>query len=223
MREAPHPPGERADDRARVLPADADEHQVAGLPFDKRGDVRVLRLPSGLAPRGLRRPRAARGSRPSRPPVAAPRCSRASTVERSAGVAVGPQGLLQHAPALDEQTEIDGLVRLSSGSSGNVRLSHPAICPLGGELGRNNRSECGRIARRHRLGRRPRAQARLSAAAARYPRRPPWRRTSRLTVEAARPMSRLMRCRDHPVAKPQCSRGPQLWIGSVKKAAYLFA
>ena len=92
------------------------------------------------------------------------------------------------------------------GSSGYARRSQPTICwgdHLCASLVATASRKAGYVAKRHRLGRRPRAHARWSAAAARYRRGPPWRRTSRLTVEGARPRSRLICRTDKPRATPR--------------------
>ena len=92
------------------------------------------------------------------------------------------------------------------GSSGYARRSQPTICwgdHLCASLVATASRKAGYVAKRHCLGRRPRAHARWSAAAARYRRGPPWRRTSRLTVEGARPRSRLICRTDKPRATPR--------------------
>ena len=92
------------------------------------------------------------------------------------------------------------------GSSGYAWRSQPAIC-WGDQAcaslvaTASRRAAC--VAKRHRLGRRPRAHAAASAAVARYRRRPPWRRTSRLTVEGARRSWRLICRSDAPRARPR--------------------
>src|SRR6266849_1259004 len=59
------------------------------------------------------------------------------------------------------------------------------------------------LARRHRLGRKADSQAWLSASWARYCGRPPWRLTSRLTVEAARSKRLAISRIDEPEAIPR--------------------
>src|SRR5271169_6358069 len=59
------------------------------------------------------------------------------------------------------------------------------------------------MARRHRLGRKAESQARCSASLARYSGRPPWRATSRLTVDAARSKPFAISRIDEPEAIPR--------------------
>src|ERR1700678_3764280 len=58
-------------------------------------------------------------------------------------------------------------------------------------------------ASRHGLGRRADFQARWSASLARYRERPPWRTTSRLTVDAARSSPLAISRIDQPEAMPR--------------------
>ena len=92
------------------------------------------------------------------------------------------------------------------GSSGYARRSQPAICwgdHACASLVATASRRAGCVAKRHRLGRRPRAHAAASAAAARYRRRPPCRCTSLLTVDGARRTWRLMCRSDVPRARPR--------------------
>ena len=92
------------------------------------------------------------------------------------------------------------------GSSGCAWRSQPAICwgdhACASLVATASRS-AGCVAKRHRFGRRPRAHAAASAVAARYRRRPPCRRTSRLTVEGARRSWRLICRSEVPRARPR--------------------
>ena len=75
------------------------------------------------------------------------------------------------------------------GSFGKVRLSHPAICcgdQSAASFSATRARSNGERASRQGFGRRVRSQARASATDARYCRRPPFRRTSRLIVDGAR-------------------------------------
>jgi len=91
-------------------------------------------------------------------------------------------------------------------SSGNARLSHPEICagdPSSASFSATCQRSSGWLASRHGFGRSARSQARASASVARYVLRPPWRATSRLTVEAERPRRAAMRRIDCPAAIPR--------------------
>src|SRR5260370_34476274 len=91
-------------------------------------------------------------------------------------------------------------------SSGYCVFSHPEICSgdqsntsLLATIFRNLRL----LARRHLFGRSPDPQACLSASWAREAERPPWRLTSRLTVDAARPRPLAIVRIDEPGAIPR--------------------
>lgn len=80
------------------------------------------------------------------------------------------------------------------GSRGCCRFSHPAICcgaHLASSFVATTRHNSGCCTSLHRFGRSARSHAARSAETARYALRPPWRLTSRLTVEAGRPSSRV--------------------------------
>ena len=117
------------------------------------------------------------------------------------------QRLVEHAAALHEQTQVDRFVRHVHRRIIRIRLTEPAGDLLGRpllrELGGHRGTPRGDVAKRHRLGRRLRAHAAASAVAARYRRRPPCRRTSRLTVDGARRSWRLICRTDVPLARPR--------------------
>ena len=91
-------------------------------------------------------------------------------------------------------------------SAGNSRLSHPETCSgdqSSASFSATRHRSSGWLARRHGFGRSASSQARASASVARYDLRPPWRATSRLTVEGERPKLAAMRRIDSPPAIPR--------------------
>ena len=111
-------------------------------------------------------------------------------------------------PTLHEQTPVDRLVRHVQLRLGRKGLSEPPRDllrrPVLGEFRRHQRAQGHRAREPTRLrptGTRP--HARVSATAARWCRRPPWRRTSRLTVEGVRPRRRPICRSDSPRASPR--------------------
>ena len=92
------------------------------------------------------------------------------------------------------------------GSPGYRAFSHPAICcgdHWPDSFPATSLHRAGLNASRQGLGRSAQSNARSSARAARYTRRPPLRPTSRLIVEAARPRSRPILLRVRPSARPR--------------------
>src|SRR5208282_5283488 len=109
-------------------------------------------------------------------------------------------------------------------SAGYWVFSHPEICS--GDQSRisllaTSFRNFTWTARRQRLGRRADSQAWWSASWARYSGRPPWRATSRLTVDAARSRPLAISRIDEPEASPRemSSRSTAVSTGSERRYA----
>ena len=117
------------------------------------------------------------------------------------------RALLQHTSALHEQAQVNRLVRHL-----HVRILwmgplEPARDllrrPIRRELLGHARAQDGTLGESTALGRSARSHVAASATAARYPRRPPCRPTSRLTVDVGRPSCTASWLKDTPVARPR--------------------
>ena len=160
--------------------------------------------------RGRRGPRPSRDARESTPRRQSTSRVRGRVLRASVGAPLAQvrhQRLLEHAAALYKEAEINRFVRYLHFRICRIRVSEPAgdllWRPLSASFAATASRNAGRVAKRQTFGRRLRAHARVSATDARYWRRPPCRRTSRLTVDAARPEPRLTARIDAPFAKPR--------------------
>lgn len=91
-------------------------------------------------------------------------------------------------------------------SPGKRSFSQPEICSgdhCSASFSATSCRNAGEVARWHTLGRLACSQAASSAVLARYWSRPPWRATSRLTVETERPNCWAIRRKDRPAAIPR--------------------